>query len=393
MKEIYSDINIVGGGLIGSVLALSLSKLDLKVTIVEKNPTYNPKKNHTDKRTVAISEGTKHFLDKLELWKDIKLFTEPIREIKVIDRKEINSLNFDNNRRHSNLGYIVRNKIILDILYKNLKKQKNIKIINNSEIKSISNLKENIKIQTQDVRIISNLNIAADGKKSFVRNLLKTPVFKKSYNKKALVLTFNHSIDHNKRAFEIFLKDGPLAILPMKKEKDNFLSSIVWTNKNNYLDALFKKNEKEIIPIINEKVSSFIGNINKIHSKQLFELTAHINTKFFEKRTIYVGDSAHSIHPIAGQGWNLGMSDVSKLFELIKKYKRLGIEVGNALFCEEYHNNVYYEAFALYQITDKLDTIFQIENLPLTTLRSFGLNLIQKNKFLKNSISDFAMGF
>ena len=116
MNEIHSNINIIGGGLIGLATAYSLSKLDYKITILERKPKYNSTK-HNDYRTVAISEGTKNFLNRIRLWDDIKKFAEPIKKISVIDRQISNNLEFDNQRRISNLGYIVKNRDLLDLLY------------------------------------------------------------------------------------------------------------------------------------------------------------------------------------------------------------------------------------------------------------------------------------
>ena len=117
MKEIYSNINIVGGGLIGAFVAYSLAKIGFKVTIIEKKEAYNNNRN-LDHRTVAISEGTKTFLDKINLWEDINKYAQPIKKIKIIDRKPSIFLQFDNVRRKSNLGYIVKNKHLLNIVYK-----------------------------------------------------------------------------------------------------------------------------------------------------------------------------------------------------------------------------------------------------------------------------------
>ncbi len=392
MKEIHSDINIIGGGLIGAACAISLSKLGYKITILEKNPTFSIKNKYTDYRTVAISEGTKNFLDNIDLWKEIKLYSEPIKRISVIDRKSSNFLEFDNNRRTSNLGYIIKNKNLVDILYNNIKKQNNIKILNQIEIDNFRIENNQIITKSNNISLISNLNIAADGKNSFVRKKFKTPFFTKNYNKTAMVLTLTHSKNHNGTAYEFFYKNGPLAILPMKKLNNNFESSIVWTNKNNYLRELMNMDEKKLISILNSKTQLCIGNIKKIISKQLFPLAAHLNTKFYDKKTIYVGDSAHSFHPIAGQGWNLGMSDLENLYELIKKYKSLGLEPGESLFCKEYHNITFFKAYRLYQITDKLDNIFRISNPLIYFGRTAGLSLIQSNPKIKNKISDFAMG-
>ena len=166
MKEIYSNINIIGGGLIGTTTAIALSQLGYKITVLEQNSVYNFKAKHDDHRTVAISEGSKNFLTELGLWKYIQPFSEPIKKIRVIDRKLANMLEFDNERRTSNLGYIVENKNLLDILYTSIKKNKNVSIFNNIKIKDIQNINDIINISTNKILISSDLNIAADGKKA-----------------------------------------------------------------------------------------------------------------------------------------------------------------------------------------------------------------------------------
>ncbi len=393
MREIYSNINIVGGGLIGLATAFSLSQHDLRITILEKKPKYDPKKSYYDRRTVAISEGTKLFLEKIGLWAQIKKFAEPIKKIKVVDRKPTNFLDFDNERRKSNLGYIVKNKTILDVLHSNLKRKKNIKIFNNINIKNIFNNNEIVEILTNKILIRSDLNIAADGKNSEIRDILKTTIYKKNYNKKAIVINFSHYTNHKNTAYEFFYNNGPLAILPMQTEKENNLSSIVWTNTNEYMDEFIKLDEKYIIKILNDKISNYTGGVKKIYSKQLFALSAHINTKFYKNKTIYIGDAAHSVHPIAGQGWNLGMRDIEKLLQITNRHISLGMEVGSNSFCKEYHNNTFYEAYKLYQITDKLDNIFMQESSILNFVRRTGISIIQNKKNIKNFISDIAMGF
>ena len=139
MKEIHSNINIIGGGLIGLATAYSLSELGLKTTVLERKSLNISKKKHIDYRTVAISEGTKNFLDKIGIWRYIEPKSQFIKKIKVIDRKLDNQLDFDNQRRSSNLGYIVENSELLNIFYQKLKKRKNTKIIDNININNIKN--------------------------------------------------------------------------------------------------------------------------------------------------------------------------------------------------------------------------------------------------------------
>ncbi len=391
MKEIHSNINIIGGGLIGSLTAYSLSKLGLTINILEKKPAYDEKKL-IDYRTTAISEGTKNFLDKVGIWNKLKPFSQPIKKIKVIDRKLSDQLEFDNKRRESNLGYIIKNKHLLGIAYLLLKECKNVKIFNNIIIDSFSFNKEKIITSTKSKKFTSDLNISADGKNSYVRKIFKTPYFNKNYYKSAFVITFNHSLNHNDTAFELFYRHGPLAILPMKKDKGKFCSSIVWTHNNEYLKNLMAMSNKNIMSVLNSETQECVGKITKIISKQFFPLSAHINSKFYEERTIYVGDSAHSFHPIAGQGWNLGINDTQNLYKIINKYMSLGIDIGDSFFCKEYQKDNYYKAYRLYQVTDKLDSVFKIQNPIIKLTRTAGINIINKNNKIKNLISDFAMG-
>ena len=392
MKEIQSNINIIGGGLIGAATAYALSKLGNNVVVLEQNAKFDHKKI-LDKRTTAISEGTKKFLEQINIWNEIHNYAEPIKKIQIIDRNQSNKIYFENKRRNSNLGYIVKNEFILDNLYRKLQKQKKLKIFNDVSIKDIFYEDNRIITKFDNCFVSSNLLLASDGKNSSIRKIFKTPIYSKDYKKKAIVINFYHSKNHLNTAYEFFFKNGPLAILPMQKNKNNFQSSIVWTNTNEYINSLLSLDNNKIISILNEKIKGTVGEIKKIITKQTFPLKAHLNSKFFENKIIYLGDSAHSFHPIAGQGWNLGMQDVENLYNLVKKYNSIGLELGDEIFCKEFHKDNFFKAFRLYQITDKVDSIFKLDNTIFNHARFTTINLIEKSKKIKNKISDFAMGF
>ena len=391
MKEIQSKINIIGGGLIGAVAAYSLSKLGNSVVILEKNAKFDQKKI-LDKRTTAISEGTKRYLENINIWREIRNYAEPIKKIQIIDRNQSNKIYFDNQRRGSNLGYIIRNEFMLKSFYKKLQKQKNVKIFNNVSIDDIYYKGNKITTKQKDFTVNSNLLLASDGKNSFIRKVFKTPIYSKDYKKKAIVINLYHSKNHHNTAYEFFFKNGPLAILPMQNYKNEFQSSIVWTNTTEFINSIISLDDNKIIEILNSKIKGSIGNIKKIITKQTFPLKAHLNSKFYEKRILYIGDSAHSFHPIAGQGWNLGMQDLESLYNLVKKYNSLGLELGDDVFCKEFQKDNFFKAYRLYQITDKVDSIFKLDNSIFNHARFTAISVIEKSKKLKNQISDFAMG-
>ena len=136
----------------------------------------------------------------------------------------------------------------------------------------------------------------------------------------------------------------------------------------------------------------FLQKCLKILGRQIFPLSAHINSNFSSTRTIFIGDAAHSIHPIAGQGWNVGMRDVAELIKIISEARSLGLELGSEYVCKKYQDKRYFDAFSLYQITDKLNSFFMSQNYGIKQLRQMGFNIINHSRTIKPMISNYAMG-
>ena len=247
---------------------------------------------------------------------------------------------------------------------------------------------------SKNEKISSDMIIAADGKNSAVRKILGTNVLKKHYSEKALVINFYHEKPHKNIAYEFFFKTGPLAILPMQKNNNNFQSALIWSNSPQAVDLIASTEiqKKYITEILNEKIQQHLGRVTYINSIQTFPLSAHINEKFYHDRVVYLGDAAHSIHPIAGQGWNLGLRDIKSLTKILKKSKDVENQIGTLEFCKTYNDLCYYDAYRLFEITDKLDWIFKKDQPHLKFIKKLGFNIINKNKNIKNQIVNFAMG-
>ena len=390
MKEFNTDVLIVGSGLVGLVAAHCLSSLNYKVTLVDKKKFINLKNSSNDTRTVAVSEGSKFFLDSLSLWSYLESYAEPIKNISVYDRSSINKIIFSNQIKNKKLGYVIENKKFSNILISKLKKFKNTKIHYGFNLVDVRLYNKHASAFSNSAIINSKIIIAADGKNSQIRKIVGNKIFKKNYNESALVLNFVHEKKLSNTAYEIFYKTGPLAILPMKSPQGSFQSTVIWSNDDSFLKKLASFEHIFIKSFMEEKIGKIVGKILKINSIQIFPLSAHINDSFINKRLVYIGDAAHSIHPIAGQGWNLGVSDVKNLYKISKNNIT---NIGSDLFCQMYNNESYHKAFQLFQITDKLNTHFMNSGNIYRSLSSAGFSFIEKNQSLKNKITRYAMGF
>jgi len=389
MKEFNTDVLIVGSGLVGLVAAHCLSSLNYKVTLVDKKSSVNSKNSFKDTRTVAVSEGSKIFLESLSLWRFLESYSEPIKNINVYDRSSRNKIFFNNQSKSKKLGYVIENKKFSKILVNQLKKFKNTKVCYGFDLINIKQNNINSTAYSSNTIINAKIIIAADGKNSQIKKIVGNKSLKKNYNESALVLNFAHKKTLNNTAYEIFYKTGPLAILPVKSSKGFFQSTVIWSNNDKFLKKLLSIENIFIKRFIEEKIGRIVGRITKINSSQIFPLSAHINDSFINKRLIYVGDAAHSIHPIAGQGWNLGINDVKNLYELSKNRK---IDIGGDLFCQMYNDKSYHKAFQLFQITDKLNSHFLNSGYMYRFLSNVGFGIIEQNQSLKNKITKYAMG-
>jgi len=392
MKEIKTDIVIVGAGLTGLLAACALSSLELRILLIDAGAIFLDQKKK-DFRTTAIAEGSKLFFEELGIWKNICKHSEKIKMIQVFDRNISRKISFSNPKNIGNLGYVVKNTKIKKELINFLKQKKNLRIFQKTPLERIETNQNHTIVFSGNNKIIAKLLISADGKNSFVRGIIGTPTFKKKYKHSAFVTNFSHKKNHKNIAHEIFLESGPLALLPMQSTNNKtYNTSLIWSNPSNFSNNLLKTNPSLRKKILEEKIYNYTGEIINFFDTKVFDLSAHINTKFYDKRLVYVGDSAHSLHPIAGQGWNLGVRDVKNLLRIISKAKRNGLDLGTEFICKNYHNLSHYDAYSLYQVTDKLNSIFLNESSTINFIRKSGFSFINNTKKIKKQITNYAMG-
>ncbi len=396
-KENHYDIVIVGAGLTGLLMSLLLGSNGINVCVIEQSDYKKNFSKGLDKRTTAISQGTKRLLEKLSLWKSIKRFCQPIKKITVQEQFSKNELDFDSSKlNQGSLGFIIKNKILKTSLLNKIEGYDCIKLLLNTKVDDIKINKKNSDIKPH-VRsginkITSNLIIVSDGRFSKCRELINMKYFMYDYNQTAYIFNIKHQENHNSEALERFFPEGPLAILPMKNNSTTFFeSSVVWTIENSLGDftKLTKENFKaEFL----ERYNNYFGDIKHISIPKKYNLDLRYTYSSFVNRVVFIGDSSQAIHPIAGQGFNLAVRDCESLCEILLNQKYNGFDVGNTSALLKYENRRYFDRKVFIESTHRLNLLFSNNYSAIKGIRSLGLSMVQNLDFLKKELMLVAMG-
>jgi len=396
MKKHHYDITIIGAGLIGLCMSSMLSKLNKKILVIDKNSVNSKNYLLNDIRTTAISQGTKRILDNLKIWHKIKEYSQPIKKIDVLESTSNKRIVFDSkDLGEGDLGYIVSNSILKKEFLSKINKSSRIEIMDKTEVNDLKvfdiSHDKFPEIHTGDNIITSKILIGADGRYSNSRNLINLPNYKFDYKQNAYVFFITHKKSHSSNAFEVFFPEGPLAILPMLKEKNQNRSSVVWT-VDKKLGDLTKLKKNEFKKMFLEKYMNLLGDVTRISDPQKYELNVVNANLTIKNRVVFIGDAAQAIHPIAGQGFNLGVRDCKVLFRNISRSFELGLDPGTILRLESYLKERLSDKYSFMGATHFLNLIFSNNSRSVTKLRKIGLGVVQKSKILKNFFMSRAMG-
>jgi len=395
-KNIINTPNIVikGDGIVSLLFALSLqSAVDdsFKILII-KNKEFSRFNNKRNVRTISISLSTVNMLRALGFWETIVKHTQSINKIIIssINIDNINSgyLNFNSNLDGEAASYTIEEHIFREELLKNIDTKKNIYFIN-AEIQSIIHKKNTIQIITVQSSIFeTKLLVAADGRKSKMRTLFKIKDIGWNYNQASLSAVIEHSKKHDGVAIESFYSKGPFAILPMTGNR----SSIIWTMPR---DEIYEyKNSNPLF--LKDKIKDYFGNdrgeILHIKDIGIFELYFQISRKLVGTRFALMGDAAHTVHPLAGQGLNIGIRDAATLAEKIVDALRYGFDFGSSAIIEEYEKERRFDIVSSALAYDSINKFFTNKDKNLYQVGKMGLSIIEKIPWIKNVFIHEASG-
>jgi 2-octaprenyl-6-methoxyphenol hydroxylase len=379
-------ICIIGSGLTALTIAYLLSKFKLQIDIVEQDRS----KKKIKPTNLALSKNS---LDQLCLYglKDIKKKSNIVKNIYLHDSYSSISLKQDLHFSASNkkeaLAYIIDgNALSLDI-NKKLKSSKNINFIK-KEISSINDNKFYKEIIFKDFKKENyNLIIFASANNIFLLSKFKLrKVIDKSYNEDAYVFNLHHKKIINNSARQFFLKDGPLAFLPVSRTE----TSVIWSIKNNSINKQYVSSKKLLSKFFNSHFKELFNEIISISEINKFNLNYIFNELKDSKRTLLFGDIANKIHPIAGQGWNMTLRNIFSLIKVIKYSENLGLEVGNDIFIKKYLDETILNNLTFATLIDGIRKIFDVKIDSYAAIRKNTLSNINKNSFIKKNFVNIA---
>ena len=389
MKSNVYDIAVVGGGMVGLCLALGLTGAGARVALIEQARLSDMAAASFDGRGSAIAAGSQRILAGLGLWDGIAGDAEPILEIRVADGDSSLFLHYDHREIGDGpLGWIVENAVTRRALATAIGTT-DIDVFDGVELSGAEFGADNATLSLEDGRKVSaRLVVAADGRNSPLRDGAGIDVARWSYPQTGIVCSVSHEAPHHGIAQEHFLPAGPFAILPMTGNR----SSIVWTERSDLAPGFMAMNERDFAGALGERFGSYLGDIEVGAGRWSYPLSVVHAKRYIAPRLALAGDAAHAIHPIAGQGFNIGLRDVAALAEVIVDTMRLGLDPGGDVTLERYERWRKPDNMMMIAVTDGLNRLFSNNIAPVRYARDAGMALVDQAKPLKRVLMRHAMG-
>lgn len=382
--QILPKITILGCGFSGMITALTLAHYNIPVTIIEKRSCSN--QDFTDIRSTALTHATKTFFQEIGIWEEIEKISGVFNDIYVIDNKSPEMLHLSSSELKNSevMGYLVQNTEFKELLFKLVSKKKLIKIIDKTSYLITKNTTEFCELLLNNtIKHTADLLIVCDGRKSEAKYKYFSSALDKSYNQHAITFIVSHEKKHEGTAVEHFMSGGPFAILPMKNEN---LSSVVWTINSNKNDAILNLPQDELHYILQKQFGEFLGKVKIQSELASFPLKAYMTKKYYNKSIALIADTAHIMHPLAGQGLNQGIKDIACLVELLQKHG-----TGEHML-NKYETTRKIDNDNMLELTDMINSVFLNNSRCLFNIRQLGFKFIENTKLLKTALIKYAMG-
>ncbi len=391
-KQQSYDIIIVGGGMVGATLACALGNSSLKIAVVEAyQSNFDWQEGSHDIRVSAITHASQHIFENLGIWQSMQHDgVAAYDKMHVWDASGQGQIHFDSTEvGQADLGHIIENRVIQKAVQTRLSDFDNIELLMPVQLQSMQLNEQGVELTASDgLKLKTQLIIGADGANSWVRKQADITLRSWAYHQNAVVCNVTTSESHQNACWQQFMPDGPLAFLPLAGGQ----SSIVWSTTEEKAQCLLNMNEHDFSQELQVTFGSSLGRIQLSSERGSFPLRLRHAVQYVQEHLALVGDAAHTVHPLAGQGVNLGLLDAAVLAEELL----LGVDkkrnVGAMSVLRRYERRRKGDNIAMLAAMDGFKRLFSNDITPLKLLRNSGLNIADKFNPLKNLMIKRAMG-
>lgn len=388
-----SDVIILGGGLVGLALAAALDASGLSSIVVDPADPDRRVDAAFDGRTSAVSSSSARMFDAVGITPHFPVPGGPIRQIRTSDGLAPGSLTFDAGEDGEPLGWMHENRNLRSALRARAEAGKAITLRYKTSATLVDRGEHGVTVMLDDGETIhAPLLVSAEGRNSATREAAGIRIAKWSYDHRAIVSILHHEIPHDGIAYEIFYPSGPFALLPMTDDESGARSAIVWSIRAEDGPGLLALTDQQFAGEAQAAMGGFLGEVSMLALRSSYPLGFHHAARITDNRLALVGDAAHAVHPIAGQGLNLGFRDAAALAQVLVQGARLGLDLGDRQLLDRYQRWRSLDTLMVAISTDGLNRLYSVPGKTAAAVRRFGMGLVDRIGPLKSRLMSEARG-
>ena len=379
----------------GMTLGNALAGAGVETVVIDSSPPVDLLAAEYDGRASAIAWGSAQVFKGIGLWPYLEAEAGPILDIRVADGTveggpSLMFLHYDHHDVGDEpFGYMIENRATRRGLFEQAKALPALALLSPAKVASLDRTAGAVQAELEDGTLIrARLAVGAEGRQSPTRESAGIGVSNTPYGQTAIVCTVAHECEHNGVAVEYFLPSGPFAMLPMTGRRMN----IVWTERSELAPGFMALEDGAFLAELRRRFGGWLGDIELTGPRFAYPLSLQHASRYTDRRLALIGDAAHGIHPIAGQGLNLGLRDVAALAEAIMDARRLGLDIGGADVLARYERWRRFDTVLLAGVTDALNRLFSNDIAPVRLARDLGLAAVDRLPPLKKFLMRHAMG-
>ena len=388
-----ADVIILGGGLVGLALAAALDSSGLSAIVIDPADPDERLDAAYDGRTSAVSSSSMRMLTTTGVADHFPAPGCPILKIQVADGLDPGGLAFEPGEDDEPLGWMHENRNLRAALRARAEAGKNLWLLWKSRVGNVERGEHKVVVELQDGRkLTAPILVGAEGRSSPSREAAGIRMARWRYDHMAIVSVLNHERTHDNVAYEIFYPGGPFALLPMTDDKKRHRSAIVWSVQKDDAPGLLSLSDEDFSAEAEKAMGGFLGKIALAAPRSTFPLGFHHASHITAQRLALVGDSAHAMHPIAGQGLNVGFRDAAALAQVLVEGARLGLDLGDRQLLDRYQRWRSLDTLMVAMATDSLTRVYAVPGRTASAVRRFGMGLIDRIAPIKERLMAEARG-